>query len=344
MTSAKPFLETLKGHVQTVPPVWLMRQAGRYLPEYRDLRREAGSFQAMIRNPHLATEVTLQPLRRFGFDAAILFSDILVIPAALGQTVIFEDGRGPVLGPLRAFDDLDPAKLHEHLKPVYDTLALLKTAMPAEGFERTTLIGFAGAPWTVACYMVEGSGSKEFAATRSLAYRDPQTFAQLIELLTTTTAAYLCAQIEAGAEAVQIFDSWAGVLPDEQFRAWVIEPTRALVAAIRARYPDTPIIGFPRAAGAMYAEYAAKTGITALGLDERVDLRQAKTFSLPVQGNLDPFVLRAGGSVLDAEIDRILATLEGAPFVFNLGHGVNKETPPEHVLQLVNRVRMLERM
>ena len=339
MTSAKPFLETLQGRIQTVPPVWLMRQAGRYLPEYRALRQEAGSFQAMIRNPDLAMEVTLQPLRRFNFDAAILFSDILVIPAALGQTVIFEDGRGPVLGPLRAFDALDAGKLHEHLNPVYETLGLLKTALPAEGFERTALIGFAGAPWTVACYMVEGAGSKEFAATRSLAYRDPETFARLIELLTTTTAAYLCRQIEAGAEAVQIFDSWAGLLPDAQFRAWVIEPTKKLVATIRASYPDIPVIGFPRGADAMYAVYARETGITALGLDERVALSEAAQFGLPVQGNLDPFALRAGGAILDTETDRIMSQLRGVPFVFNLGHGVNKDTPPEHVEQLVNRIR-----
>ena len=339
MTSAKPFLETLQRRIQTVPPVWLMRQAGRYLPEYRALRQEAGSFQAMIRNPDLAMEVTLQPLRRFNFDAAILFSDILVIPAALGQTVIFEDGRGPVLGPLRAFDALDAGKLHEHLNPVYETLGLLKTALPAEGFERTALIGFAGAPWTVACYMVEGAGSKEFAATRSLAYRDPETFARLIELLTTTTAAYLCRQIEAGAEAVQIFDSWAGLLPDAQFRAWVIEPTKNLVATIRASYPDIPVIGFPRGADAMYAVYARETGITALGLDERVALSEAVQFGVPVQGNLDPFALRAGGAILDSETDRIMSELRGVPFVFNLGHGVNKDTPPEHVEQLVNRIR-----
>lgn len=344
MSSEKPFLATLQGKVLPVPPVWLMRQAGRYLPEYRALRQQAGSFQAMIANPDYATEVTLQPLRRFAFDAAILFSDILVIPAALGQSVVFEDGRGPVLGKLPPLESLDPANIHGHLQPVYDTLAKLKDALPREGFERTALIGFAGAPWTIACYMVEGAGSKEFSATRSLAYGDPETFARLIEIITHATTEYLSRQIASGAEAVQIFDSWAGVLPDAQFRRWVIEPARKIVAALKTRHPGVPVIGFPRAAGAMYAEYARETGITALGLDERMDLRTAAKFALPLQGNLDPFVLRAGGEVLDAEADRIISELAGVPFVFNLGHGVNKETPPEHVTRLVNRIRLKERM
>ncbi len=341
MPSEKPFLDTLRGQVLPVPPIWLMRQAGRYLPEYRELRARAGSFQAMIRDPELATEVTLQPLRRFNFDAAILFSDILVIPAALGQVVTFEDGRGPVLGDLPPVERLEPGAIHDHLQPVYETLSRLRKALPDEGFDRTALIGFAGAPWTIACYMIEGGGSKEFARTRSLAYGDPEAFGRLIDIVTDATASYLIRQIEAGAEAVQIFDSWAGILPADQFERWVMAPTRKITTAIKAAYPGIPVIGFAR--GGFYPSYA-QSGIDALGLDERVAPEIAAGFQLPVQGNLDPFVLRAGGEALDDATDRIMAGLQGKPYVFNLGHGVNKDTPPEHVMRLVNRVRMTERM
>lgn len=344
MSSGKPFLETLAGRIQPVPPLWLMRQAGRYLPEYRELRKQAGSFQAMIGNPEIACEITLQPLRRFAFDAAILFSDILTIPAALGQGLAFEDGRGPVLAPFPGLEALDRTRLHHRLSPVYETLSLLKSALPAEGFDRTALIGFAGAPWTIACYMIEGMGSKDFAAARSLAYADPETFTRLIALLTEVTADYLSRQIEAGAEAVQLFDSWAGVLPDAQFERWVIEPARQIARILKDRHPQVPLIGFPRGAGGMLGAYARGSGVTVLGLDERADLAQARSLGLPLQGNLDPFVLRAGGAVLDVHVDAVLSALEGHPFVFNLGHGVNKDTPVAHVERLVNRVRLQERM
>jgi uroporphyrinogen decarboxylase len=339
MPKQKPFLNVLRGRSSAVPPIWLMRQAGRYLPEYRRLRAEAGSFQAMIADPRLATEVTLQPIRRFGFDAAILFSDILVIPAALGQKVSFEDGRGPVLEPLKSFEDLETESLHSNLQPVYEAVSSIKTMLDQEGYERTALIGFAGAPWTLACYMVDGGGSKEFSATRSLAYRDPEAFSLLIGLLTSATIEYLSRQIEAGAEAVQLFDSWAGLLPADQFRLWVMEPARKIVEALNRAHPDIPVIGFPRGAGSLYEGYAQVSKVTALGLDERVSLDWARGLGIPVQGNLDPFALLAGGEALDRGVDRVMEGLSGVPFVFNLGHGVHKDTPPEHVMQLVNRVR-----
>ncbi len=339
MSDEKPFLNALKGRSSAVPPVWLMRQAGRYLPEYRELRAKAGSFQAMIADPRLATEVTLQPIRRFGFDAAILFSDILVIPEALGQKVTFEDGRGPMLESLESFDHLKTESLHRHLQPVYEAVSSIKAALDREGYDRTTLLGFAGAPWTLACYMVDGGGSKDFSAARSLAYRDPDAFSNLIGLLTSATIEYLSRQIEAGAEAVQLFDSWAGLLPADQFRLWVIEPARKIAAALNHAHPDIPVIGFPRGAGPLYEEYARISNVTALGLDERVPLDWASRLGVPVQGNLDPFALLAGGKALDAEIDRIMNGFSGVPFIFNLGHGVHKDTPPDHVMQLVDRVR-----
>jgi uroporphyrinogen decarboxylase len=340
-TEPKLFLRALAGETLTRPPFWLMRQAGRYLPEYRATRTQAGSFLDLCFAPELAVEVTLQPLRRYGMDAAILFSDILVVPYALGQRLDYVEGEGPKLDPVRSAADLGRLSadhLHERLAAVYDTVRRLTRALP----ETTALIGFAGAPWTVATYMVEGGGSKEFAHVKAWAYRDPAGFGALIDPLVEVTADYLATQIEAGAEAVQIFDTWAGALPAPEFRRGVIEPTRRLVALLKARHPTVPVIGFPRGAGVMYAEYAEATGVTALGLDTAVPVEWAASAlqtRLPVQGNLDPILLVAGGEGLDRAARHILSVLGGGPFVFNLGHGVVQTTPPEHVAQLAQLIR-----
>lgn len=337
----KAFLRALNGETLDTPPLWLMRQAGRYLPEYREVRATAGSFLDLCYTPDLATEVTLQPIRRYGFDAAILFSDILVVPHGLGQDVWFVENEGPKLAPIRSTEELaklDPTRMIEHLSPVYQTVENLAGALPDE----TALIGFAGAPWTVACYMVEGSGSRDYATVKTLAYRESETFAALIDVLVAATADHLCAQIRAGAEAVQIFDSWAGVLSEAGFRRWCIEPARALVSRIRAEFPDTPIIGFPRGAGLLYEAYATETGVTAVSLDTTVPPGWAAAnlqTKLPVQGNLDPCALLAGGDPLKREASGLVDVLGAGPYVFNLGHGVIKETPPEHVAALVAQIR-----
>lgn len=339
--TSKPFLRALAGEVLPRPPFWLMRQAGRYLPEYRDVRARAGSFLDLCYTPELAVEVTLQPLRRYGMDAAILFSDILVVPHALGQALDYVEGEGPRLDPVRtaaALQRLSLASLHERLAPVYETVRRLSAVLPDE----TALIGFAGAPWTVACYMVEGGGSKDFAQVKAWAYRDPAGFGALIDLLVAATADYLCAQIDAGAEAVQLFDTWAGVLPAPAFHALVIAPTRRIVAAVRERHPGVPIIGFPRGAGVLYRDYAAETGVTALGLDTAVPAAWAAAELQPrvaVQGNLDPILLVAGGAALAEAARDLLRRLGQGPYVFNLGHGVVQTTPPEHVAQLAALIR-----
>jgi uroporphyrinogen decarboxylase len=340
-TSRKLFIRALKGETLTRPPFWLMRQAGRYLPEYRETRAHAGSFLDLCFAPELAVEVTLQPLRRYGMDAAILFSDILVVPYALGQKLDYVEGEGPKLDPIRTAAGLGRLSIdafHERLAPVYETVRRLSTAIP----ETTALIGFAGSPWTVACYMVEGGGSKEYAHVKSFAYGDPQGFSALIDQLVRVTADYLSAQIKAGAEAVQVFDSWAGVLPAPEFRKWVIEPTKRLVELLAARHPGVPVIGFPRGAGPMYREYAVETGVTALGLDTTVPPEWAAAelqSVLPVQGNLDPIMVVAGGDAMRDAAIRILKGFSGGPFVFNLGHGVVQTTPPEHVGQLAALVK-----
>ena len=337
----KPFLSALRGEVLPVPPFWLMRQAGRYLPEYRSLRAKAGSFLDLCFTPEFAVEVTLQPLRRFGMDAAILFSDILVVPYALGQPLDYVEGGGPKLEPVRSASDLarlERKHLHDRLSPIYETVRGVKGALP----DGVALIGFAGSPWTVAAYMVEGGGSKEFAHVKRWAFADPVGFAVLIDLLTDATYDYLAAQIEAGAEAVQLFDSWAGVLPAEAFVRWVIEPTRRIADRLKASYPDVPIIGFPRTAGLMYRAYADESGVDAVGLDSAVPLGWAARElqpRLPVQGNLDPVALVAGGAALDRAAEAVLTALAGGPFVFNLGHGVMQTTPPEHVAQLTATIR-----
>ncbi len=341
LRSPKPFLRALSGQVQDVPPIWLMRQAGRYLPEYRAVRAEVGGFLDLCYDPDRACEVTLQPIRRFGFDAAILFSDILVLPHALQQKVWFVEGEGPKLEPLRDASDLailQPDAVLGHLRPVFETVAKLNAALPME----TALIGFAGAPWTVATYMIEGGSSRDFAKTKIWTYRDPDSFQRLIDILVDATADYLVAQIDAGADAVQLFDSWAGALDEAGFRRWSLEPAKAIVERVRARHPDVPIIGFPRAAGPLYMDYAAETGVTAVSLDQGLPAEwAARTLPRDVvtQGNLDPMALLAGGAALDRAVDHILQAFDGRPHIFNLGHGIIKETPPDHVERLVARIR-----
>ncbi len=323
------------------PPIWLMRQAGRYLPEYKATRAEAGSFLDLCYTPEHAIEVTLQPIRRFGFDASILFSDILVVPDALGQKVWFEEGVGPRLEPItdrEALKMLDRSKVLGHLAPVFETVSGLRAALPAE----TTLIGFAGAPWTVATYMVGGRGSPDQGAAKAWAYGDPDGFQQLIDLLVETTGDYLEAQVKAGAEVLQLFDTWAGSLPAVQFRRFCLEPVKKLRARLKKSCPDVPVIAFPRGAGAAYEPYFRETGVDAVSLDTSVDpVWAAKVLQPigPVQGNLDPLLLVAGGDEMDRAVDHLLEALGGGPFIFNLGHGIVPQTPPEHVAQLVKRVR-----
>lgn len=335
----KPLLRVLAGERLDPPPAWLMRQAGRYLSEYRAVRAEAGSFLDLCYNPELAAEVTLQPIRRFGFDAAILFSDILVVPHALGQNLWFAEGEGPRMEPRMAdtpLEALTPAP--ERLEAVLETVRKVKALLPPE----VTFIGFAGAPWTVATYMVEGRGSKDQATARSMAYQEPERFQQLIDAIVEQSISYLLGQIEAGVEVVQIFDSWSGTLSPSQFRQWVIAPTRRIVDAIREKHPGFPIIGFPKGAGAKLVEYAEKTGVSAVGLDETVDpvwANAALPKGLPVQGNLDPLALRAGGEALDSAVDAILQALDGRPHIFNLGHGILPDVPVAHVEQLLARLR-----
>jgi uroporphyrinogen decarboxylase len=340
MTS-KPFLRALAGDVQAVPPIWLMRQAGRYLPEYRALRAEAGTFLDLCYDPPKAAEVTLQPIRRFGFDAAILFADILLIPQALGQDLRFAEGEGPILEPVRdgkALATLSLEGLHKRLEPIYETVERVRGALDAN----TALIGFAGAPWTVATYMVEGGGSRNFEHTKVWAFADPESFGQLIDLITEATIAYLARQIDAGAEAVQLFDTWASALPETAFARWCIEPAHRIVSALRETYPGVPVIGFPRGAGVALIDYAARTGVQGIGLDSAVPAawaRQTIQSQCTVQGNLDPLMLVAGGTAMTNEVRRIVTAFKDGPFVFNLGHGILPHTPPDHVADLVAAVR-----
>ncbi len=342
----KPLLRALAGEAVWPPPVWLMRQAGRYLPEYREVRAQAGDFIALCTTPELAAEVTLQPIRRYGMDGAILFSDILMVPWAMGQPLRFAEGEGPVLAPVRdaeAIAALQPHLVVQRAAPILETVRLVRGALDAHA-PKVTLIGFAGSPWTVACYMVDGRGTGgAFHQTRRLAYSDPILFGRLIRTLTEATAEYLIAQAEAGAEALMLFDSWAGTLPPSQFRRWVIEPTAALVRLLRKRLPPGfPLIGFPRLAGPMLGEYAARANVQGVGIDTGMDPRwaaQAVAADQALQGNLDPIALLAGGVALEAEARAILGAMRNRPYVFNLGHGIEKETPPEHVTSLVRIVR-----
>ncbi len=342
MTSHTPtpaLLRVLSGETLDPPPIWLMRQAGRYLPEYRALRAKSGSFLEFCYDPAAAAEATLQPIRRFGLDAAILFSDILVVADGLGAKVAFREGEGPVLEPVdaRGLAALSLDRVRPHLAPVYETVRRVRAALEPE----CALIGFAGAPWTVACYMAEGGGSRDFAAPKSWMWRDPAGFGALIDLLVEATIEHLSAQIEAGADCVQIFDSWAGILPDAEFRAYVMAPTERIARGLKQRHRDARIIGFPRGAGTMLAEYARESGVDAVGLDYTVPLDAARTVQQirPVQGNLDPVLLLAGGPAMQARVREIRKAFAGRPHIFNLGHGVLPPTPPEHVAALVAAVR-----
>jgi uroporphyrinogen decarboxylase len=337
----KPLLAALAGERQPRPPIWLMRQAGRYLPEYREIRAGAATFLDFCYTPALAVEATLQPIRRFGFDAAILFSDILVVPDALGQTVAFETGEGPQLAPIEDAGGL--ARLRDEpdwtkLEPVFETLDRLTTLLAHD----VALIGFCGAPWTVASYMIAGRGTADQAPARLFAYRQPKLFSVLIDRLVDASAEYLVRQLAAGAEAVQIFDSWAGVLPPAEFERWCVAPVASLIAKVRAKAPHAPIIAFPRGAATQLHKFAGMPGVAAVGLDTSVE-PGAAVAALPapiaLQGNLDPLALVAGGPALDEEIDRILRGFEGRAHIFNLGHGILPETPVEHVERLVARVR-----
>jgi uroporphyrinogen decarboxylase len=337
MSDAKPLLDALRGARRNPPPFWLMRQAGRYLPEYRSLRKKAGSFLDLCYTPELAAAVTLQPIERFGMDAAILFSDILVIADALGRNLTFRDGDGPQLLPLLPGDELPVELDKSKLAPVYQAIRLVKANLPA----KTALIGFTGGAWTVAAYMVEGAGKTGFTRALDWATRDPAGFGRIIDRLIAATIEHLSGQIAAGAEAVQLFDSWAGLLDPKGFDRWVIEPTKKIVAALKQRHPTAPVIGFPRQAGSQYAAYAEATSVDAVSLDQDVGLAAAAELQRlrPVQGNLDPRVLVAGGAALDQAVRAIRASLGKGPFVFNLGHGILPETPIGHVERLGQLLR-----
>lgn len=341
-SDAKPLLSVLRGAMPDTPPMWLMRQAGRYLPEYRALRAQKGGFLELVYDSEAAAEVTIQPLRRFAFDGAILFSDILIVPYAMGQDLWFEAGEGPRLAPILAENDLsaltpDFTRFHA----VYETVRQVKAALDPS----VTFLGFAGSPWTIATYMVAGQGSKDQGAARRMAYADPTRFGALIDAIIDATVTYLSGQIAAGVEAVQLFDSWAGSLAPLQFDRWVIAPNARIVERLKAIHPDIPIIGFPKGAGAKLAAYARGTGIDAVGVDETVDPHWANRelpAGLPVQGNLDPLALIAGGAAVREAVDNIRAAFAGRPHIFNLGHGILPDTPIDHVEALISYVREKE--
>jgi len=339
LKSASKLVRVLEGAAEKVPPVWLMRQAGRYLPEYRALRAEAGSFWAMALTPKYAAEVTLQPIRRFGFDAAILFSDILTVPEALGQKVVFTEGEGPSLTPVSSAKGFDENQDHwaRYFEPVYEALRLIRNDLPAE----TALLGFAGAPWTLATYLAAGKGGDEQKAAKLWAYRDPQGFGYLLDILAECVCFHLIRQIDAGADAVQIFDSWASGLNDSLYRQVVVEPTKKIVKAVRTARPGAKIIGFPRAATlAGYEIYVQATGVDAVSLDTSAPMRwAAENLACALQGNLDPIALIAGGAALDRSVDEIGEAMQGRAHIFNLGHGILPETPIAHVEQLLKRIR-----
>lgn len=337
----KRILRALAGEVMERPPFWLMRQAGRYLPEYRKIRKSARNFLDFCYTPDLAVTVTLQPLERYGMDAAILFSDILVIPDALGQKVEFVEGKGPVLQPIRGAGDLkalNTGRLLDHLAPVFETVSRLSREIPSE----TALIGFAGAPWTVAIYMVEGHGGTDCGTARTWAYREPEVFGRLIDILVRATGDYLIEQVRAGAEVIQLFDTWAGVLSESQFRRWVIAPTRALVERLASECPGVPVIGFPRGAGALYEDFVRETGVAGVSIDHGMTPLWAAGHLqglATVQGNLDNQALIAGGEAMEGEIKNILGALGQGPFIFNLGHGILPHTPPENVARLAEMIK-----
>jgi uroporphyrinogen decarboxylase len=340
MSDEKPLISVLRGKKRPVAPIWLMRQAGRYLPEYREIRAKAASFLDFCYTPAMAAEVTLQPIRRFQFDAAILFSDILVVPDAFGQKVSFETGAGPKLEAIE-----EPAHLArlkefdvERLSPVFETIDRVKGALPGD----VAFIGFCGAPWTVASYMIAGHGTSDQAPARLFAYRHPQAFEELTGLLVDASIAYLLRQIDAGVEVVQIFDSWAGVLPANEFESWVYSPLRRMISQLKTKRPQIPVIAFVRGAGAQLPRLTVELGADAYGLDTALDPAWAveqTNRSIALQGNLDPLALLAGGAALDREIDSILDAFENHPHIFNLGHGILPQTPIEHVERLIERVR-----
>jgi uroporphyrinogen decarboxylase len=336
---AKPLLTVLRGERRDPPPVWMMRQAGRYLPEYRELRARKGGFLDLVYDSEAAAEITLQPLRRFPLDGAILFSDILIVPFALGQDLSFVAGEGPRLSPPLDSADLDTLEPQPgRLKPIYATVAAVRAKLQPH----VTLLGFAGAPWTVATYMVAGQGSRDQAETRRQAYLDPGRFAALIDRIVATSADYLSGQVEAGAEAVQLFDSWSGSLAPAEFERWVIAPTARLVSLLKQRHPELPVIGFPKGAGAKLASYARETGVDAIGLDETQDPAWAHAAlppGMPVQGNLDPLALLAGGEALSSSVRRILDALGERPHIFNLGHGILQDTPVARVEEMLALVK-----
>ena len=339
--AAKPFIEVLSGRRQQVPPVWMMRQAGRYLPEYRELRAKAGGFLNLCFTPEYAAEVTLQPIRRVTFAAAIIFSDILVIPYALGRSVRFEAGEGPRLDPLNTPEQIATLARHADfgkLEPVYEALRRVKRELAPE----IALIGFCGAPWTVATYMVAGQGTPDQAPARMMAYRHPEAFAKIIDTIVENSITYLLGQLAAGADVLQIFDTWAGVLPQREFQRWSVEPTKRIVAGVRAKVSGAKIIGFPRGAGALLPGYIGATGVDAVSIDWATEpslIRERVQNLVAVQGNLDPLVLIAGGDALDRSIDDVLANYAQGRLIFNLGHGIEPETPITHVEQMVKRVR-----
>jgi uroporphyrinogen decarboxylase len=337
----KSLLLVLDGKRQAVPPIWMMRQAGRYLPEYRAVREKAGGFLDLCFNPELASDVTLQPVRRFGFDAAILFSDILVVPLALGRKLWFVEGEGPRLEPLADAKALMAVRREADVKvlsPVYETVQRVKRELPA----KTALIGFCGAPWTVATYMVAGQGTPDQAPAKSLAAGEPRAFQYLIDALVDASVEYLGNQLKAGADVVQIFDTWAGSLGPDDFERWCVQPTKRLVAELRAQCPGAAIIGFPRGAGGSIPRYVDETGVDAVSLESGIDRAFARDeiqSRVPVQGNVDPQVLLAGGDPLDREVDAVMDAFAGGPFIFNLGHGILPATPIAHVERMIERVR-----
>lgn len=342
--SERKVLRVLAGESLFPPPIWIMRQAGRYLPEYRATRAQAGGFLDLCYTPKFATEVTMQPIRRYGFDAAILFSDILVIPDALGRKVAFQEGEGPVLEPLdlARVGDLDPQAIDERLAPVYEAVEMIRGALPSE----TTFLGFCGAPWTVATYMIAGRGTSDQGPARRAALGDPEGFAALIDVLVAASIRYLARQIDHGADAVQIFDTWAGVLDEAQFERWVIQPTKRIVEGLRAIHPGARVIGFPKGAQASLVRFIAETGVDAVGIDWTLPHAFAREQIQPiaaVQGNLDPMRVVIGGRALDEGVDRVLEGLGSGRLIFNLGHGITPDADPANMARLVERVRAAKR-
>src|SRR5690625_3739770 len=340
-SEAKPLLRVLRGEALATPPIWLMRQAGRYLPEYREMRAKAGSFLDLCYTPEMAAEVTMQPIRRFGMDGAILFADILLVPHALGLELTFAEGEGPRLSWKKGTIDpgslAPPEAVDEFLTPVYETSGILREELPSG----TALMGFAGAPWPVATYTVAGRGTPDQAPTRCMMFADPDKFSELIARIPDATIRYLSLQIDAGAETVMLFDSWAGVLTPPKFHEYSVLPVAKIVSALKRAHPDVPVIGFPRGAGALYQGFAEATGVSAVGLDTQVPLDWARGVipGAALQGNLDPMLMVTGGQAMVDEARRIVDVMQGAPHIFNLGHGITPEADPRHVATLVRTIR-----